>query len=98
MDESAYTDAAAQIRGHVRRTPLVPAAPSGTLPNLWFKAECLQVSGSFKARGAFNSVLSIPQEKRANGVVTASGGNFGAAVAYAARALGIPCRVVVMTV
>ncbi|MEQ9690701.1 MAG: threonine/serine dehydratase [Bauldia litoralis] len=97
MDASAYTDAAARIAGHVRRTPLVPAAPAGERPNLWFKPECLQVSGSFKARGAFNSVLSIPEEKRANGVVTASGGNFGAAIAYAAERLGIPARVVVMT-
>lgn len=97
MEPAAYTDAAARIQGHVRRTPLVPAAPSGDHPNLWFKPECLQVSGSFKARGAFNSVLSVPEDKRANGVVTASGGNFGAAIAYAAQQLGIPARVVVMT-
>ena len=96
MDAIAYEQAAARVRGHVRRTPLVPAAPSGERRNLWFKPECLQISGSFKARGAFNSVLSIPQEKRANGVVTASGGNFGAAIAYAARELGIPASVVVM--
>ena len=97
MDAAAYAQAAIRVRGHIRRTPLVPAAPSGDRENLWFKPECLQVSGSFKARGAFNSVLSIPEEKRANGVVTASGGNFGAAIAYAARELGIPARVVVMT-
>lgn len=97
MEPGAYTDAATRVRGHIRRTSLVPAAPSGEQPNLWFKPECLQVSGSFKARGAFNSVLSIPDEKRANGVVTASGGNFGAAIAYAAQQLGIPARVVVMT-
>ena len=87
MEASAYTDAAARIAGHVRRTPLVPAAPAGERPNLWFKPECLQVSGSFKARGAFNSVLSIPEEKRANGVVTASGGNFGAAISPSIEAM-----------
>lgn len=92
-----FEDAANRVRGHIRRTPLVPAAPSGDRLDLWFKPECLQVSGSFKARGAFNAILSIPPEKRAAGVVTASGGNFGAAIAYAAEKLGIPARVVVMT-
>ncbi|MBB5752438.1 threonine ammonia-lyase [Prosthecomicrobium pneumaticum] len=100
MDRSVYPEAAARIRDHIRRTPLVPAAP--TLPSsvpgtLFFKPECLQVSGSFKARGAFNAVLSLPDEVRRRGVVTASGGNFGAAIAYAARELGLPAEIVVMT-
>ncbi|MCP4382127.1 MAG: pyridoxal-phosphate dependent enzyme [Hyphomicrobiales bacterium] len=92
-----FDDAANRVRGHIRHTPLVPAAPSGDQHDLWFKPECLQVSGSFKARGAFNAILSIPPEKRAAGVVTASGGNFGAAIAYAAQTVGIPAQVVVMT-
>jgi threonine dehydratase len=100
MQSTIYPEAAARIRDHVRRTPLVPAAPvrrNGDASRLWFKPECLQVSGSFKARGAFNAVLSLPEDVRRNGVVTASGGNFGAAIAYAARELGIPASVVVMT-
>lgn len=100
MQPTAYTDAAARILGHVRRTPLVPAAPStrkGDKAELWFKPECLQVSGSFKARGAFNSVLSLPEDVRNRGVVTASGGNFGAAIAYAGQQLGVPANVCVMT-
>jgi threonine dehydratase len=99
MQPDAYSDAATRIRGHVRRTPLVPAAPSRRrdAAELWFKPECLQVSGSFKARGAFNSILSLPGEVRRRGVVTASGGNFGAAVAYVAAELGVPASVVVMT-
>jgi len=100
MDPSVYTDAAARVLGHVRRTPLVPAAPSPRdrdQSDLWFKPECLQVSGSFKARGAFNAVLSLPEEIRRRGVVTASGGNFGAAIAYAAREVGVPASVCVMT-
>lgn len=98
MESNAYTDAAARIRGHVRRTPLVPAAPSprADASALFFKPECLQVSGSFKARGAFNAVLSLPEAVRGKGVVTASGGNFGAAVAYAAERLGIPANICVM--
>jgi threonine dehydratase len=99
MQPDVYPDAAERIRGHVRRTSLIPAAPSrrSDAAALWFKPECLQVSGSFKARGAFNAVLSLPEKARRHGVVTASGGNFGAAVAYAAAELGIPASVVVMT-
>jgi threonine dehydratase len=99
MEANVYPEAAARIRGHVRRTPLIPAAPSprADRAQLFFKPECLQVSGSFKARGAFNSVLSLPEDVRKRGVVTASGGNFGAAIAFAAERLGIPASVVVMT-
>jgi threonine dehydratase len=99
MDANVYPEAAARIRDYVRRPPLVPAAPSPRADKgrLFFKPECLQVSGSFKARGAFNSVLSLPEDVRKRGVVTASGGNFGAAIAFAAERLGIPASVVVMT-
>lgn len=99
MKPEAYIDAARRIAGHIRHTPLVPAAPSPRedLANLWFKPECLQVSGSFKARGAFNSILSLGEEARSRGVVTASGGNFGAAVAYAAQQTGARASVCVMT-
>jgi threonine dehydratase len=99
MQSTAYTDAAQRIHGHIRRTPLVPAAPSHRQDgaSLWFKPECFQVSGSFKARGAFNAVLSLPEEVRKRGVVTASGGNFGAAIAYVAAEIGVPASVVVMT-
>ena len=99
MEANVYTDAARRVRGHIRRTPLVPAAPSwpAGAGSIWFKPECLQVSGSFKARGAFNSVLSLPEAVRKAGVVTASGGNFGAAIAYVAQQLGLPASVVVMT-
>jgi threonine dehydratase len=99
MEANVYPEAAARIRDHVRRTPLIPAAPSprADRAQLFFKPECLQVSGSFKARGAFNSVLSLPEDVRKRGVVTASGGNFGAAIAFAAERLGIPASVVVMT-
>jgi len=87
------------IRPHIRRTPIVEAggADFGLDPiNLVFKLELLQHSGSFKARGAFTNLLirAIP----AAGVVAASGGNHGAAVAYAAMKLGIPARVFVPTV
>jgi threonine dehydratase len=87
------------IRPHVRQTPLVEAGGPefGLDPiNLVFKLELLQHSGSFKARGAFTNLLTrtIP----AAGVVAASGGNHGAAVAFAAMKLGKPARIFVPTV
>ncbi|WP_271529815.1 threonine/serine dehydratase [Bradyrhizobium sp. CCBAU 25338] len=86
----------AVIRPHVRRTPLLQADLSDfTLPSapLTFKLEMLQHSGSFKARGAFANLLlrQVPEA----GVVAASGGNHGAAVAYAAQRLGIPATIFV---
>ncbi|KDN24255.1 threonine/serine dehydratase [Amycolatopsis rifamycinica] len=79
--------AAARIEGRVRRTPVL-AADEG----VWFKLEQLQHTGSFKARGAFNRILAAGEQ---TGVVAASGGNAGLAVAYAAREFGLPARVYV---
>lgn len=83
--------AAARIAGRVRVTPCVELETAGGPAVL--KLECLQHSGSFKARGAFNSLLSQPMP--AAGVIAASGGNHGAAVAFAARALGVPAEIFV---
>ena len=88
----ADVDRAAQrIAAHVRRTPLLQAEIAGT--SVWLKLEQLQVTGSFKARGAANAVLSLPTRPPA--VVAASGGNHGLAVAHAAAAAGIAATVVV---
>jgi threonine dehydratase len=87
------------IRPHIRRTPVIEMNGSefglGSFP-LIFKLELLQHSGSFKARGAFANLLlrKIPSA----GVVAASGGNHGAAVAYAASKLAIPAKIFVPTV
>lgn len=88
--------AAARIRGHVRVTPVVQPG-AGFVDGdakLFLKLECLQHSGSFKPRGAFNRVLSQPQLPAA-GLIAASGGNHGAAVAYVARELGLRAEVFV---
>lgn len=79
---------ARRVEGHVRRTPVLEHA------GVWLKLELLQHAGSFKARGAFNRILAEP-EIPAAGVVTASGGNHGAAVAYAAAHLGLTAEVVI---
>jgi threonine dehydratase len=84
----------ARIRGHIRRTPLLEtASPIAGAPPLSLKLECLQATGSFKARGAFHNLLTRPAS--AAGCATASGGNHGAAVAFAAQKLGIRARVFV---
>ena len=87
------------IRPHIRRTPVieVDAEDFGlAAARLSFKLELLQHAGSFKTRGAFTNLLTreIPQA----GVVAASGGNHGAAVAYASMKLGIPAKIFVPTV
>ena len=87
------------IRSYIRRTPVIEidraefGLPAGPLS---FKLELLQHSGSFKARGAFTNLLlrKIPPA----GVVAASGGNHGVAVAYAARRLGVPAKIFVPAV
>jgi threonine dehydratase len=99
VDRESIEKAARTIAGHVRRTPVLEAdgADFG-LPgvSLAFKLELLQHAGSFKARGAFTNLLlrDIPKA----GVVAASGGNHGAAVAFAAMKLGIPAKIFVPVV
>lgn len=80
-----------RISPHIRRTPVMRATLTGH--DLSLKLEQTQHTGSFKARGAFNSLLSLPVP--AAGVVAASGGNHGAAVSYAASRLGHRARVFV---
>src|SRR5882762_7291849 len=59
-----------------------------------FKFELLQMSGTFKARGAFSNLLALTEAQRRAGVTAISAGNHAVAVAYAAQALGIPAKVV----
>ena len=87
------------IRPHVRRTPVLESNGNefGLPPfSIVFKLELLQHSGSFKARGAFANLLLRKTPKA--GVVAASGGNHGAAVAYAAQKLDVPAKIFVPTV
>ena len=60
---------------------------------VYLKPENMQVTGSFKPRGAINAVLSLPPEQQRRGIVTASGGNHGFAVAYAGHATGAPATI-----
>lgn len=88
--------AAEHVHGRVRRTPILHAAPlkepiAGT--NLFIKLENLQISGSFKARGAINKLAHLSRDEIARGLVTASGGNHGLAVAYAGWLFNVPATV-----
>ena len=89
--QAEITAAAHRIDPHIRRTPVMEV--DNLIPglDLALKLEHLQHTGSFKPRGAFNSLLttSVPQA----GIVAASGGNHGAAVAYAAKSLGHDCTI-----
>lgn len=86
----------ARIAPHVHRTPILTsrAVDEAAGARLLFKCENLQRSGAFKARGAYNAVLSLSSELAARGVVTHSSGNHAAALAMAARTRGIVAHVV----
>lgn len=87
MDWKSEIDlAAGRIQDHIVRTPLVDLTGVGLPAPVQFKLEQMQHTGSFKARGAFNTLLGEPVPEA--GLVAASGGNHGAAVAYAAHQLG----------
>jgi threonine dehydratase len=93
---AAIRAAQMRIAPHVHRTPVIccrsiDAAVGATL---FFKCENFQKVGAFKARGATNAVFSFTDEQARHGVVTHSSGNHGAALAYAARARGVPAWVV----
>ena len=89
-------DAAARIRGHAIRTPVLTSSTLDAMfgTRLFFKCENFQKAGAFKFRGACNTVFALSQGEAHRGVATHSSGNHGAALALAARLRGIPCRVV----
>lgn len=92
----AIREAAARIGSRLHRTPVFSTETlSGRIgARLELKCESFQKTGSFKPRGALNIVLSMAPERRSRGLVTVSAGNHAAAVAWAARAAGVPCTVV----
>src|SRR5581483_10818349 len=79
-----------------RIEPYVRVTPVMKVDQVFFKFELMQVTGSFKPRGAFNRILSNPVP--ASGVIAASGGNHGLATAYAARTLGYRAEIFVPTI
>ena len=87
--------AESRIRPYVRQTPLEPApALSSNSTQAYLKMECLQFTRSFKLRGALNKLLALSDESRSRGIITASTGNHGLAVAYGLQILGTPGKIV----
>src|SRR5258708_811768 len=91
MDITNIEDARGRIAPYVKRTPLERSESLsrhlGT--NVFVKYELFQKTGAFKARGAFNKMLTLSDEEKKRGVVAVSGGNHAQAVSYAASVLGI---------
>ena len=93
VDRQAIEAAATRIAPYIRRTPTLDLDVDGVHRPITLKLELLQHTGSFKARGAFNSLVGL--DPAGPGVAAASGGNHGAAVAYAAKTLGHRARIFV---
>lgn len=94
------------ISNHMRLTPVFRATafsdssgfPAGErIPEMFLKLENMQVTGSFKARGAMNAALALEEDRRAKGLCTASGGNHGMGVIHAARTLAVPVKIFLPT-
>jgi threonine dehydratase len=99
IDGQAIAETERHIRHHIRRTPVIEVDGSDFglgSARLSFKLELMQHAGSFKARGAFANLLTRTIPKA--GVVAASGGNHGVAVAYAAMKCGVTARIFVPTI
>jgi threonine dehydratase len=89
VDAARVREVAHLLAPHIRHTPMIPTPGGGFL-----KLESLQPTGSFKVRGFFAAAHVIDRARVARGLLTVSAGNAALACAYVARALGVPCRVV----
>ena len=89
--------AARRLEGIATRTPLRRSEKLSALAgvDVWLKLECLQVTGSFKLRGAYNALAQLRPEERRGGIVAASAGNHGLGVSWSARALGLQATIFV---
>ncbi len=95
----SFRQAQERLRGVAARTPLIPYFPPGPANkaherSLWVKPESLQPIGSFKLRGAYNKIATLPWAERQKGVITYSSGNHAQGVAFGARAMGVKACIV----
>lgn len=105
LEDVRAAAAALRLSGIVVRTPLLPLdlddgardRVGGAGARVWLKPESLQRTGAFKIRGAYTFIAALSAEDRARGVVAPSSGNHAQAVAFAARAFGVPATVVMPT-
>jgi threonine dehydratase len=94
FDEIDFEAAARRLAGVTLRTPLVPFDAADPRVELRLKLENRQVTGAFKARGAWNNIVQLDGEERARGVIATSSGNHGRALAWAARRGGVRATIV----
>src|SRR5687767_6546359 len=89
-------EAMGRLQGRIRRTPILESERLNTMigGRVLFKPECLQLTGSFKLRGAFNRLLLLSAEERKRGIVAWSAGNHAQALAYAGSKLGVQATIV----
>lgn len=97
MDFNKIKEAYKNQEGIIHRTPLLSSSTLNSITgnNVYLKLENFQKTGSFKVRGAYNKISSIDKKQLAKGVITASSGNHGQAVAYIAMRLGVDAVIVV---
>src|SRR5271166_2120065 len=95
--DSLITEAAAFLQGRIRRTPVEFSRGLSQVLGVpvWLKLESMQLTGSFKIRGALFRISRLTAEERRDGVVTCSAGNHGKAVAYAAHEAGVHATICV---
>ena len=96
VNRATIIEAATRIAPFIRKTPILHITTPGIEKPVCLKLELFQHTGSFKPRGAFNNLVGAQIPKA--GVAAASGGNHGAAVAYAAKSLNIPARIFVPSI
>ena len=96
ISEQSIRDAYERIRADIVKTPIIQSATFSEMCGceVLFKLENLQMTGSFKERGALNKLLSLDAAERKRGVIAASAGNHAQAVAYHANRLGISSKIV----
>ena len=96
MNINMIRAAADRARGHIRLTPMLSSSRLDAMAGrrILVKAEALQVTGSFKARGGWAAVSALPPDVRKSGVIAFSSGNHAQGVAYAARAFGVPAVII----
>ena len=95
LDMELVLEARKALAGRIRRTPTEFSAALADVAKVpvFLKLESLQLTGSFKIRGAFVALLNLSDDERRRGIVTCSAGNHGKAVAYVARELGVPAEI-----
>ena len=96
MDKNSLIECHNRIKPYIHNTPVITSTQINRMTGaeIYFKCDNFQKMGAFKMRGAANAILQLPEDKKANGVVTHSSGNFGQALALAAQSIGVKAYIV----